>query len=238
MDLPPEFLTLYSRLDRQGPGTPEDVLWALGRLGLSGPLQVCDAGCGTGADSVTLARALPEAQVEGLDAVPAFIEAGQARVADLPNAALRVGDMGALTGPYDLIWSAGAIYFLGVTEGLRAWRAALAPGGVVAFSQGVFLGGDEPQAVRDFWAPEPALTDREGLRAQVAEAGYEILDTRLLIGAPWEAYYGSVTREIAALRPGASPAMAEVLDASEREVALWRQAPDRIAYELVLARPD
>ena len=32
MDLPPEFLTLYSRLDRQGPGTPEDVLWALGRL--------------------------------------------------------------------------------------------------------------------------------------------------------------------------------------------------------------
>lgn len=162
MDLPPEFLTLYSRLDRQGPGTPEDVLWALARLGLSGPLQVCDAGCGTGADSATLAEALPEAQVEGLDAVPAFIEAGQARVADLPNATLRVGDMAALEGPYDLIWSAGAIYFLGVTEGLRAWRAALAPGGTVAFSQGVFLGGDEPQAVRAFWAPEPALTDREG----------------------------------------------------------------------------
>ena len=146
MDLPPEFLTLYSRLDRQGPGTPEDVLWALGRLGLTGDLRVCDAGCGTGADTVTLARALPQAQVEGLDAVPAFIEAGQARVADLPNATLRVGDMAALEGPYDLIWSAGAIYFLGVTEGLRAWRAALAPGGTVAFSQGVFLGGDEPQA--------------------------------------------------------------------------------------------
>ncbi|MBY6005430.1 class I SAM-dependent methyltransferase [Salipiger bermudensis] len=238
MDLPPEFLTLYSRLDRQGPGLPEDVTWALGRLGLTGALRVCDAGCGTGADTVTLAEALPEAQVEGIDAVAAFIEAGQARVAGLPNAALRVGDMGALEGPYDLIWSAGAIYFLGVTEGLRAWRAALAPGGVVAFSQGVFLGGDEPQAVRDFWAPEPGLTDREGLRAQVAEAGYEILDTRLLVGAPWAAYYGSVAREIAALREGASPAMTAVLDNSAREVELWQEAPERIAYELVLARPD
>lgn len=238
MDLPPEFLTLYSRLDRQGPGLPEDVTWALGRLGLTGALRVCDAGCGTGADTVTLAEALPEAQVEGIDAVAAFIEAGQARVAGLPNAALRVGDMGALEGPYDLIWSAGAIYFLGVTEGLRAWRAALAPGGVVAFSQGVFLGGDEPQAVRDFWAPEPGLTDREGLRAQVAEAGYEILDTRLLVGAPWAAYYGSVAREIAALREGASPAMTAVLDDSAREVELWQEAPERIAYELVLARPD
>lgn len=72
----------------------------------------------------------------------------------------------------------------------------------------------------------------------MAEAGYEILDTRLLVGAPWQAYYGSVAREIATLRDGASPAMTAVLEASEREVGLWRQAPDRIAYELVLARPD
>ncbi|MCA0961199.1 class I SAM-dependent methyltransferase [Salipiger bermudensis] len=238
MELPPEFLTLYSRLDRQGPGTPEDVLWALGRLGLSGELRVCDAGCGTGADTVTLARALPEAQVVGIDAVPAFIEAGQARLGDLPNASLQVGDMAELEGPYDLIWSAGAIYFLGVTEGLQAWRGALAPGGVVAFSQGVFLGDDEPQAVRDFWIAEPALPDREGLRAQVAEAGFEVLDTRLLIGAPWQAYYEGLTREIAALRDDATPAMTAVLDACAQEVALWRQAPERIAYELVLARPD
>lgn len=238
MELPSEFLTLYSRLDRQGPGTPEDVLWALGRLGLSGELRVCDAGCGTGADTVTLARALPEAQVAGIDAVPAFIEAGQARLADLPNASLQVGDMAELEGPYDLIWSAGAIYFLGVTEGLQAWRGALAPGGVVAFSQGVFLGDDEPQAVRDFWVAEPALTDREGLRAQVAEAGFEVLDSRLLIGAPWQAYYEGLTREIAALRDDATPAMTAVLDACAQEVALWQQAPERIAYELVLARPD
>ena len=38
-------------------------------------------------------------------------------------------------------------------------------------------------------------------------------------------------------RPEASPAMEEVLDGAEREIALWQQAPERIAYLLVLARP-
>ncbi|MGR3378509.1 class I SAM-dependent methyltransferase [Salipiger abyssi] len=237
MDLPAEFLTLYSRLDRQGPGLSGDVIWALERLGLSGPLAVCDAGCGTGADCETLARALPRARIEGVEAMPAFVAAAQPRLADLPNATVRVGDMGALEGRYDLIWSAGAIYFLGVTEGLRAWRDALAPGGAVAFSQGVLLGEDEPQAVRDFWAPEPEITTCEGVLEQVTDAGFEVIDSKLLIGAPWAAYYDSLSVQIAVLRPGASAAMAEVLDGADREIALWRQAPERIAYLLVLARP-
>ncbi|MEO1977040.1 MAG: methyltransferase domain-containing protein [Paracoccaceae bacterium] len=237
MEIPTEFIELYSRLDRQGPGLPEEVRWVVTRLGLCGALRVCDAGCGTGADCQTLADCLPDARIEGIEAVPEFVEAAQARLDGLPNVSVRRGDMAVLSGPYDLIWSAGALYFLGVDKGLTAWRGALAPGGAVAFSQAVLLGGEEPQAVRDFWAPEPDITDREGLRAQVEAAGYEVVDTRLLTGAPWAAYYGTLAAGIAALRPEASPAMEEVLDGAEREIALWQQAPERIAYLLVLARP-
>ncbi|EEX14380.1 methyltransferase type 12 [Citreicella sp. SE45] len=237
MTLPPGFVTLYARLDRQGPGLAGDVLWALEVLGVAGAVRVCDAGCGTGADCATLARALPSGEVEGIEATPAFVAAAEARLQGLPNARVSVGDMAALSGPYDLIWSAGAIYFLGVTEGLRGWRGALAPGGAVAFSQGVYLGGDEPQAVRDFWAGEPALPGRAALREQVEAAGFEVTATRLLTGAPWQAYYDSLAREAAALRPAATREMAAVLDGAEREIALWRRAPERIAYDLVLARP-
>ena len=112
------------------------------------------------------------------------------------------------------------MYFLGVTEGLRGWRGALAPGGAVAFSQGVYLGGDEPQAVCDFWAGEPGLPDRAALREQVGVAGFEVIATRLLTGGPWEAYYDSLAREAAALRPGATREMAAVLDGAERETAM------------------
>ena len=63
MSLPEGFLELYAGADRQGPGTTSDVVWALNESGLSGRIKVLDAGCGTGADSWTLAQALPEAQI-------------------------------------------------------------------------------------------------------------------------------------------------------------------------------
>ncbi len=63
--------------------------------------------------------------------------------------------MGVLTGPFDLIWSAGALYFLGVTDGLTGWRAALAPGGAVAFSEPCFFTDTPSDAARAFWDGYP-----------------------------------------------------------------------------------
>ena len=234
MDLPAEFVTLYTGLDRQGPGEPQDVTWAVARLGLHGGLRVCDAGCGSGADLQTLAMALPDAWLEGVDAMPHLVAEARDRLGS--RADVRVGDMGALEGPFDLIWCAGALYFLGVTEGLRAWRRALAPGGVVAFSHPVLLSDDEPEAVAAFWQEYPAITRREGVEAQVALADFEVVDRRHVIGLPWGRYYDGLARRIEALRPGADAVMAAVLEAAEREISLWRKAPDRIAYLLVLAR--
>ncbi|SDE23749.1 Methyltransferase domain-containing protein [Salipiger thiooxidans] len=99
MTRPPGFVTLYARLDRQGPGLAGDVLWALERLGIEGTVRVCDAGCGTGADCATLARELPSGEVEGIEAIPAFVAAAEARLRGLPNARVSVADMAALSGP-------------------------------------------------------------------------------------------------------------------------------------------
>ncbi|MEZ5714444.1 MAG: squalene/phytoene synthase family protein [Paracoccaceae bacterium] len=68
------------------------------------------------------------------------------------------------TGPFDLIWCAGAIYFIGVTEALAGWRDALAPGGVVAFSQACLFRPDPPQAVDDLFEGYP-VTDAAGIAA-------------------------------------------------------------------------
>ena len=238
MTLPAAFLTLYSGLDREGPGEAADVLWALDRLGVAGPVSVCDAGCGSGADCLTLGAALPEARIEGVEALPHLVAEAGARISHLPHVRVRHGDMEALTGPYDLIWSAGALYFLGVTEGLRRWRDALVPGGAVAFSEPVLLGGAEPEAVRAFWQDYPRITDIGGIVARVASAGYRSLDVRIVSGAPWAGYYGALETRIATLRPGADAEMMAVLDGAAREIALWRAAPERIAYALVLARPS
>ncbi|QEW19896.1 trans-aconitate 2-methyltransferase [Marinibacterium anthonyi] len=229
------FHRLYTGLDREGPGAPEDVLWALDRLGISGDARICDAGCGSGADTWTLGDALPRARIEAVEQMDHLAVEAALRCVALTNVSVRAGDMADLEGPYDLIWSAGALYFLGVSEGLRAWAPALAKGGAVAFSEPVRLAEDA--ATDRFWAGYGALSDLDGIRARVEAAGFAVVDHRLIVGAPWTAYYRSLAARIVDLSDDPDPEMQAVLAASWEEIANWRAAPDRIAYALVLARP-
>ncbi|WP_425045336.1 class I SAM-dependent methyltransferase [Primorskyibacter sp. S87] len=233
------FFLVHKGLEREGPGSPDDVIWTLEQTGLRGELSVFDGGCGPGADLETLAEALPEARITGVDAQPQFIEEAQARCARFGDRVLaRVGDMADPGGPHDLIWSAGALYFLGITEGLNLWRKALKPGGWVAFSEPVMLPGERTEPELAFWEEYPAITGLDGIRARVEAAGFSVADHRLIIGEPWAAYYGPMRERIAELRadnPGTD--LAAMLDLNEREADLWQAASDRIAYALLLVRP-
>ncbi|PZX17549.1 methyltransferase family protein [Palleronia aestuarii] len=233
------FLELYSTLDRQGPGLPEDVAWALDEVDLSADARICDAGCGTGADTVTLARLRPQARIVGIEQAPAFVRAAKDRTRDMPKVEIREGDMATPNGPYDFIWCAGALYFLGVTEGLRGWRSALSEGGTIAFSEPCYLTDPPSDAARAFWSEEyPSITGIDGLKARVAAAGYETRAVRFVRGEAWEAYFRPLEARIAADRPEATGEMAEVLDAAEREIAAWRAGRDDIAYALLLVQPS
>jgi trans-aconitate methyltransferase len=233
------FFTLHRGLPREGPGSPEDVVWALDRTGLRGAVEICDAGCGPGADLETLAETLPQARLAGIEAQAGFVQEAAARCGRFgTRVSVRQGDMAQPGGPFDLIWSAGALYFLGVTEGLKQWRTALKPGGWVAFSEPVLLPGPRPEAVAEFWEEYPAITDLGGIIARVQAAGYRVHDHRVVIGAPWAAYYDPLRARITDLRAAdPSPDLSSVLDENAREIASWEAARDHIAYALLLVQP-
>lgn len=232
------FLTLYSDLAREGPGAPADLGWALSVAGTPAQARICDAGCGSGADTLTLAKERPQARIDAVDKIAQFVTAAQKRTAPFGDRVqVRQGDMAKLGGPYDLIWCAGALYFLGVTEGLNAWRGALADGGRVAFSEPCLLARPSA-AARAFWEEYPQITDMAGIRARVADAGYRVLGENMQIGAAWENYYLPMERRIASLRPDATGPLAEALDQAEAEIARWRAAPSEIAYALMVVAPE
>ncbi|RVT84405.1 class I SAM-dependent methyltransferase [Rhodobacteraceae bacterium CCMM004] len=228
------FWDIHDGLPREGPGEPADIAWALEVAGTPAEARILDAGCGPGADLETLAALRPAATLTGIEAHAPFAAAAQARLGD--RATVHTGDMADPGGPYHLIWCAGALYFLGVTEGLTAWRGALAPGGHVAFSEPIWVSADPPEAARAFWAQYPAITDRDGLDARIAAAGYRVLGRRLLSPAGWEAYFGPLEARLDTLRAaghGDASAVAE----EAREIALWRQAPEAITYALTVVAP-
>ncbi|MEM9576163.1 MAG: class I SAM-dependent methyltransferase [Pseudomonadota bacterium] len=231
------FFQLHRDLPREGPGLAEDVAWATEVANLTRDARICDAACGPGADIPALKTAAPEGTIRALDKVPHFVAQARAAYGDLPGVDLTEGDMATLTGPYDFIWCAGAIYFLGVTEALKTWRAALAPRGTVAFSQVCWFTDTPSEAARAGWADYADMTDEAGVLARIDAAGYECLATRRLSDAAWEAYYGPLDERISALSPGDTPQMRQVLEEARAEAALWRKERAAFGYLLCVVRP-
>ena len=63
----------YANVERQGPGSPEITVKALGFIEhLNAQSQIADIGCGTGGQTMILADHIP-GQITGLDLFPDFI---------------------------------------------------------------------------------------------------------------------------------------------------------------------
>jgi SAM-dependent methyltransferase len=238
----PLFFALHSGLAHEAPGRREDTLRALALTGLSGPLQVLDAGCGPGAASLALLAALPEAHVTAIDLHPPFVEAARAAaeaagVADRVTAL--VADMAAppvAPGALDLVWSEGAAYSVGVETALAAWRPLVVPGGRLAFTEAVWLTATPHPDARAFWEEYQEMTDAAGTRARAARAGWRVTDDFVLPEAAWDAYYRPLEARVdalAALHGEDHPVIAE----HRREIALRRAHPDDYGYAFFVAAP-
>ncbi|MEW9920705.1 trans-aconitate 2-methyltransferase [Marimonas sp. MJW-29] len=232
------FFTLHRDLPREGPGEPADIEWAAGVAGTPRNAQMADVGCGPGADIGSLLSVAPEGHVTALDKTAQFVEAARERYAGDGRVTILRADMARIKNQYDLIWCAGAVYFLGVTEALSGWRKSILPGGVVAFSEACWFTEQRPERAQAYFAAEyPTMTDEAGVLEKVSAAGYEVLGTRRLQDAAWEAYFQPIEARIAMLRAGADAALTEVLDEAEEEIAVWRAHRDAFGYLLTVARP-
>jgi SAM-dependent methyltransferase len=231
------FFTLHADLPREGPGETADVAWAAGVAGLKPDARILDAASGPGGDIGALLRAAPQGHVTATDLHAPFIEAAASRWGADRRVTLLTGDMTAPEGPFDFIWCAGAVYFLGVEAALAAWRGRLAPGGAIVFSEPCLFTDAPSEGAIAFWEGYARLTDAAGIAGQVQAAGFETLATRVIGDIGWESYYRPMEARIARLRPGADAALSLVLDMAEAEIAAWRAHRSETGYLLSVVRP-
>lgn len=231
------FFELHRDLPREGPGSSDDVAWAAQVAKLHPDARILDAACGPGADIGPLLAAAPKGHITAVDQVEHFVAQAQSAHGNNPRTTIYAGDMTAVDGPFEFIWCAGAVYFLGVTEALTLWRDTLSPTGAVAFSQVCWFTDTPSDAAQAGWADYPAMTDEAGVLAQIDAAGYRCLASRRVSDAGWEAYYRPLDGRIAALRPTAQGAMVDVLNEAEAEAALWRAERDTFGYLLCVVHP-
>lgn len=231
------FFTLHQDLPREGPGDAASLRRVAGALGIGEDAAILDAGSGPGGDISTLLELAPQGQVLAVDTHGAFVAkvdrawAGDGRVRAAQASMLDV------SGRFDFIWCAGAIYFCGVEAALMRWRDALATGGGIGFSAPAFFVDAPSDAARAYWGSDPVDTWEE-IEAQIARAGFVIRDAFVLPDAAWAAYHEPMRARIETLRPGADAALTQVLDEGIAEIEDFAAIRHETGYGVfAVARP-
>ena len=240
------FFELFSGLPRQGPGDTASTLRALALVPGVGPrTRVLDIGCGTGCQTLVLARN-SAARIVAVDNHPPFVdalnrEADRLGVADRLEA--RVADMRKLDfadGCFDLIWSEGAIYSMGFEAGLRGWRRLLAPHGHIALTEVCWRKPDPPGECAAFWKQEyPAIREAPALLEAIAACGYDTVGHfPLPASAWWDDYYRPLQANVTAFRQryADAPDARELADQCQHEIDVWRAYADFYGYEFFVLR--
>lgn len=244
---PDLIIDLHRRCERQGPGSRESTLRALGFTNLQGcrNLKMADLGCGTGGQTIPLAQNL-HGQITAVDLFPEFLEVLQKKSED---AFLKAkinplqGSMDALpfqSGELDLIWSEGAIYNIGFEKGLKLWGNFLKPGGYLAVSEITWITHSRPAELESFWTGEYPEIDVASNKIRVMEAnglmltGYFCLDEACWMDnyyAPLEAGFEGFLK-----RHGNSVQARNLVAEYKKEIELYKTYKAHYSYGFYIGR--
>jgi len=236
----------FSRLERQGPGSEENTLKALGFIeNLTEDSRIADIGCGTGAATMTLARHTA-GQITGLDLFPVFIDIFNANFEKSGLADRVKGVVGSMEKmPFakeelDLIWSEGAIYNIGFTRGLKEWRNFIKPGGYIAVSEVSWFTDDRPEEIDQYWQEAyPEIDTIAAKTALMQAAGYVPVATFILPENCWtENFYDpqiKVQEDLRQKYPG-NEAVEQFLRAERHEADLYFKYKQYYGYAFYIGR--
>lgn len=239
------FFEVFESLPRQGPGSFACTRRALALCReLPSSPRVLDLGCGSGAQTLHLAS-LIEGSILAIDSHPPLVERFHAQLEDRglsDRVEARVADMSALDLPsesFDLVWSEGALYNLGLESALPMCASLLRPGGYLAFTDAVWRSEDPPLEAREAFADYPTMGRVEDVLALLEARGYSVVDHfDLPEKAWWDDFYRPMERRIEVLRTkyAQDPEALSVLDEIAKEPQMHRRSGHHYGYTFFVAR--
>lgn len=242
-------IDLHKNSDRQGPGSENDTLRALDLLNLptNQTFKIADIGCGSGGQTISLAKNL-NGQITAVDLFPEFLNELNEKSQELGltdkivTLEKSMDDLPFKKHEFDLIWSEGAIYNIGFENGLKKWKDYLKVGGYLAVSEITWTTQSRPKEIEEFWKGEyPEIDIASNKIKQLENNGYSLVGYFYLSQDSWiETYYKPMKeRFITFLERNENSELAQkVVKDYQTEIELYQKFKEYYSYGFYLARKN
>jgi trans-aconitate methyltransferase len=228
---------LFGGMEKLGPGGNVHTLHVLRLLPKQQFHVIIDAGCGTGHQTMVLAKALGTL-VHALDSYEPFLHdlmrrAKAAGIEHLIQTHCR--DMQDIAGVFhhiDLLWSEGAAYNIGFSNALTMWASAISAGGFAVVSELSWLRDQVPDAVRKFFlSGYPDMQSIQQNLAVAENAGYRVLTTYTLPKDAWvKGYYDLLEPRAKALMDHPDASVRAVAVETVKEIEIFQSSEESYGY--------
>ncbi len=241
------FFTIFEGLPRQGPGSDVCTARAFHLIpDLPRHANILDIGCGSGMQTLALARLCPDCTITATDIHQPFLDDLVVRVeragleSRIKTIRASMDDLPFPDTSFDLIWAEGSVFIIGFKQALHSWKRLLKEGGYMGISDLVWFTDTPSDDSRKFFSEEyPAIMHEREAATLIREAGFEILDTlRLPDSAWWDTYYNPLSRRVETLKQHHrdDQDVLALLGSIEKEIRMFRTYSHEYGYSFFVFR--
>ncbi|WP_448216020.1 class I SAM-dependent methyltransferase [Endozoicomonas sp. 2B-B] len=169
------------RRNAGGPGSEKDTLKALS-LVPEAPADILEIGCGKGLSTSVLIDNT-EANITAIDNEPSALARLKERFEKqdisgrLSSVCVSMTELPFESESFDLIWSEGSAYIMGVQKALTQWQSLLRPGGFLVVSDLVWLTDNPVREAMAYWQQDcPDMQTISNRLKQMDAVGYDLVD--------------------------------------------------------------
>lgn len=238
------FYELFRGLPRGGPGDNKSTSKAFGYLkNLPDELIILDIGCGHGMQTLELAR-ISKAKIIAIDNYQPFLDILRKKAMDegfekrIITRNQSMLDMNFKNNMFDIIWSEGALYFMGFQNGLKRCNQILKNKGYLVVTEAVLLLPNLPKELKQFW--DEGYPDIKNIKSNITlirNEGFELISHFTLPKSSWiDSFYSPMEKRIKELEKKYynNKIALQTFEECKKEINMYTKYSDYYGYEFFI----
>lgn len=233
--------SMFEELPRQGPGADESTAHAWSFIPSECKRgKILDIGCGSGMQTLTLARLCPDCIITASDIYQPFLNdlAFHAKNAGYDKRiAIQKASMDNLPfddASFDIIWSEGSAFIMGLSNALRYWKNFLKSDGCLVVSDCTWFTDSPSDECRLFFEEIcPDMKSESGVEDLIRSEGFTVISSfRLPDAGWWDNFYSPLSGRISLLKEkhAKNDEALTIIRGLEKEMNIHRKYSEEYGY--------